>query len=181
MIDAASTKPFGFLAHYPGPGIGGYCIPVLPYYLVLSARKHGVSLPIVAAAARVNETQPQKVAQKVMEILAKHHTNGASRVLLVGVAYKKNLSDSRFSTSLKVWRELESLGVSVSYHDPHATAVYGRKSLPLTESTVKQHDIAVITTAHSDVDYELLVNSGMPILDTRNALKKYKGKQIYRL
>ncbi len=181
VVEAAGTKPFGFLPHYPGPGAGGYCIPVLPRYLLDSARKLGVDLRLVETAVRVNETQPQKVAQKTREILNMNGNNGISKALLVGVAYKKDLSDSRYSTSLTVWTELEKMGITVSFHDPYAPFINGFTSVPLNQTTLRNQDIAIITTAHSSIDYTLLVSCGIPVLDTRNALKGIKGKQIYRL
>lgn len=180
VVDAAATKPYGFLPHYPGPGVGGDCIPVLPHHLLASARDRGVKLPLVNAATKVNTRQPQKVAAIARKVL-----NGKrrreSQILLVGVAYKADVADIRESAALRLWELLTKQGMRVSYHDPLVPQYNGASSQPLTPRLIQEQDLTIITTAHSRVDYDLLVKAGRPILDTRNILKGYEGEHIYRL
>src|SRR3990170_4989697 len=141
VIGAASTKPFGFLVHYPGPGAGGDCIPVLPYHLLDAAGRTNVNLRVVEAAAAVNEAQPQKVAQKAVEVInGKFVKNGHNpNVLLVGVSYKEETADIRQSAALKVWKELEKSGMNVSYHDPYVESINGALSKKITQETLSKH------------------------------------------
>ena len=183
VIGAASTKPFGFLAHYPGPGAGGDCIPVLPYHLLDAAAKTKVNLKVVEAAAAVNEAQPQKVAQKAVEVInGKFVKNGHNpNVLLVGVSYKEETADIRQSPALKIWKELEKSGMNVSYHDPYVQNINGYTSKKLTSKTVREHDLIIITTAHKKIPYRTLVRSKKPLIDTKNTLSKYRQPHIIRL
>lgn len=180
VVDAAATKPYGFLPHYPGPGVGGDCIPVLPHHLLASARDRGVKLPLVTAATKVNAQQPHKVAAIARKVL-----NGKrpreSQVLLVGVSYKADVADIRESAALRLWQLLTKQGIRVSYHDPLVPQLNGFSSQPLTLSFLNEQDLTIITTAHSEIDYGLLVKAGRPILDTHNVLKEYKEAHIYRL
>lgn len=177
VIEAAATKPFGFLPHYPGPGAGGYCIPVLPYYLLDSAKKHHVPMPLIRQAAKINVLQPKKVAQIAMSLVQKPEP----RILLVGISYKKDVADARSSTAMHVWKELKERGANVSYHDTHVPRMNGHLSVELSTQLLKQQDLIIITTAHSTNDYDLLVSAGVPVFDTRNVLKKYREEWIYRL
>jgi len=183
VIGAASTKPFGFLAHYPGPGAGGDCIPVLPYHLLEAAQKHSVSLKVVEAAAAVNEAQPQKVSQKAIEVInGKFAKNGHNpKVLIVGVSYKEETSDIRQSPALKIWKDLEKSGMDVSYHDPYVGRINGSVSKRITSKAVAEHDLIIITTAHKKVPYGTLVRSKKPLIDTKNILSKYKQSHIIKL
>src|SRR3990172_920948 len=183
VIGAASTKPFGFLAHYPGPGAGGDCIPVLPYHLLDAAAKTKVNLKVVEAAAAVNEAQPQKVAQKAVEVInGKFVKNGHNpNVLLVGVSYKEETADIRQSPALKIWKELEKSGMNVSYHDPYVQNINDYTSKKLTSKTVREHDLIIITTAHKKIPYRTLVRSKKPLIDTKNTLSKYRQPHIIRL
>lgn len=200
VVDAASTKPFGFLAHYPGPGIGGHCIPVDPYYLLEDAKQYGINLSLVEEAGKINENQPHKVVQRAVEIISTNlkngfihsghnHKNGflsavarvknsrvhlkdskKPKVLLIGVAYKPDIDDTRESPALKIWEILEEMGYVVSYHDPYIPAFNGFSSVELSEEVVAEKDLLVITTNHSTIDYEWLIHFNKPILDTRNVL-----------
>ena len=183
VIGAASTKPFGFLAHYPGPGAGGDCIPVLPYHLLEAAQKNNVSLKVVEAAAAVNEAQPQKVSQKAIEVInGKFVKNGHNpKVLIVGVSYKEETSDIRQSPALKIWKDLEKSGMDVSYHDPYVGRINGSVSKRNTSKAVAEHDLIIITTAHKKVPYRTLVRSKKPLIDTKNVLSGYKQYHIIKL
>ena len=182
VIDAASTKPFGFMAHYPGPGIGGHCIPVDPYYLLDDAKKRGIKLGILERAGEVNDLQPQKVVKKTMDVLKA--TNGVRdkhSVLLVGISYKEDTPDDRESPSLKIWKLLEEENVQVEYHDPYIPSYNGSRSVKPTSKSLKKKDIIVITTPHTAVDYKLLVSTNLPIIDTKNALKDFTSSNIYKI
>ena len=183
VIGAASTKPFGFLAHYPGPGAGGDCIPVLPYHLLDAAARSNVNLKVVEAAAAVNEMQPQKVAQKAIEVInGKFAKNGHNpNVLLVGVSYKEETADIRQSAALKVWKELEKSGMNVSYHDPYVQSINGSVSQKITTETLSKHDLIIITTAHKKIPYRTLVRAKKPLIDTKNILSKYRQSHIIKL
>ena len=183
VIGAAATKPFGFLAHYPGPGAGGDCIPVLPYHLLEAAQKNNVSLKVVEAAAAVNEAQPQKVSQKAIEVInGKFAKNGHNpKVLIVGVSYKEETSDIRQSPALKIWKDLEKSGMDVSYHDPYVGRINGSVSKRITSKAVAEHDLIIITTAHKKVPYGTLVRSKKPLIDTKNILSGYKQSHIIKL
>jgi len=180
-IRAATTKPFGFLPHYPGPGAGGYCIPVLPTYLLEHAEKNQVALPIVAQALQTNSFQPRYIVKRAFEILQKYGKNGHSRVLLTGITYKKDVADVRESTALKIWQELEKRNARVSYHDPHIPVVNGNHSIQLTKDLIKQHDLVLVSTPHSNLDYQQMVDSEVPIFDIQNALSHFQNEHIYRL
>lgn len=170
VVNAASTKPFGFLAHYPGPGVGGYCIPVLPYFLLDDAKEKGIELGVVEAAAKVNEKRPKEIVSKAREVLGKNGSFGNSKILLVGVAYKPGSDDIRESVALKIWQGLCEKGARVSYHDPMVPVVNGSISIPLTGQSIAEHDLVIITTAHQNIDYQVLAKASIPIIDTCNSL-----------
>lgn len=182
VISASATKPFGFIPHYPGPGIGGHCIPVDPYYLLDDARRRGINLEIIEAAGRVNEAQPKKVVARAIEII--RETNGQKKghsVMLVGLAYKENISDRRESPAVRIWELLRQENVKVSYHDPYIPEFEDSLSQTLSQESVADLDMIIIATSHSNIDYEALVSFEKPILDTRNILKDYSHPHIYRI
>lgn len=183
VIKAASTKPFGFMPHYPGPGAGGDCIPVLSYYLLDDAKKKNVPLKVVEAAMKVNEERPQKIVEKVEMVLNGHLKPSPKkpRVLIVGVAYKAGSSNIRGSVSLKVWEEVEKRGVQISYHDPFVPRVNGHHSIPLTRKNILGADVIVIATDHQNIRYEKLVKFQKPIVDARNVLASYRLPHIIRI
>lgn len=182
VIKAASTKPFGFMAHYPGPGAGGDCIPVLPYHLLDAAKKKKISLKVVEAAAKVNELQPRKIANKAIELANGKLANGHKlNVLLVGVAYKEETADIRQSPALKIWKTLSESGLNVSYHDPYVDRVNGSQSRKMTKSTVSEQDLIIITTAHKKIPYGMLVKANKPVIDTKNILSKYRRPHIIKV
>lgn len=182
VIEAASSKPFGFMPHYPGPGIGGHCIPVDPYYLLDDAKKRGIELGILERAGFVNDLQPRKVVEKTIEVLKK--TNGVKNshsALLVGISYKEDTPDNRESPSLIIWSLLKENKIKVDYHDPYFPAYNGARSIDLSSPTINKKDIIVLTTPHSTIDYERIISLGKPIIDTKNALKNYSYPHIYRI
>lgn len=177
VIAAASTKPFGFTPFFPGPGLGGHCIPIDPFYLTWKARQYDLTTRFIELAGEVNHAMPAFVVQKLMDALndRRKSING-SRVLVVGVSYKKDLDDTRESPALKVLDLIAKKGAEVAYHDPYVP-VLGRsrrydfhlKSVPLTAEVVSGFDAVVITTDHSGVDYANLVRDAELVIDTRNA------------
>ncbi|MDO8658243.1 MAG: nucleotide sugar dehydrogenase [Candidatus Levybacteria bacterium] len=185
VITAASTKPFGFLPHYPGPGVGGHCIPVDPYYLLNDAKKRGISLKIIEHAGLVNDQQPVKVVNQALEILKK--TNGKNgekkknKILLIGVSYKPDISDIRESPALKIWELFKKHGHSVSYHDPHVSHINGFVSQKLSRNVINQHDLIIITTNHTNINYQNLIKYKKTILDTRNVFNGHKNGYVIRL
>lgn len=183
VIDAAKTKPFGFMPFYPGPGLGGHCIPIDPFYLTWKAREHDVATRFIELAGEINTRMPYRVVNIVAEALDKSNGRGLkdAQILILGVAYKKNVDDMRESPSLKLIELLEARGAKVNFHDPfipiipptreHA-ALTGRRSLPLSVDTLRRHDVALIATDHDAVDYGLLVAHARLVVDTRNACSR---------
>ena len=173
VIAAARTKPFGFMPFYPGPGIGGHCIPSDPMYLAWKVRVHGFEARFIELATQINGAMPEYVVEKVAKVLndRRKSLNG-SRVLLLGLAYKKDVGDLRDSPAFDVARLLEERGARVDYHDPHVpwTELGGarRASAPLSASTLRRADCVVILTNHSAVDYGLILRHAPVIVDTRN-------------
>jgi UDP-N-acetyl-D-glucosamine dehydrogenase len=186
VIDAAGTKPFGFMPFYPGPGLGGHCIPIDPFYLSWKARQNGFECRFIELAGHINSSMPHYVVQRVADALntARKAING-SRVHLIGVAYKRDVNDVRESPALDVMELLGRRGADITYSDPWVPTIVhdGRllTSVDLPEALRTQPDCAVICTNHSGFDYGALVNSGTLIVDTRNALKKHDAPTIFRL
>lgn len=186
VIAAASTKPFGFMPFYPGPGTGGHCIPLDPFYLEWKAKEYDFATRFIELAGEINDSMPEYVVSRAAEILNHHKKclNGA-HVLLLGAAYKKDVDDLRESPALKVAQHLLKWGAQIVYHDPYiprcriADREYA--SVPLTPQTLKESDMVIITTDHSNVDYTLVVQHAPLIYDTRNALKGFSAPHISRL
>ena len=177
VIDAAKTKPYGFQAFYPGPGLGGHCIPLDPYYLSWKAREYGFHTSMIESSMMINDRMPEYTVERAGKILnrAKKALNGA-RVLLLGVAYKQDIDDYRESSALRVMEEFQRNGSLVDYYDPFIPACRykGRKYESLTDigtEILRQYDLAVVTTAHSVVDYEMTARAGVPVFDCKNAMK----------
>jgi UDP-N-acetyl-D-glucosamine dehydrogenase len=186
VIDAAATKPFGFLPFYPGPGIGGHCIPIDPFYLSWKARQTGFEARFIDLAGQINGRMPEYVVEKITEALNQHgKCLKGSRLLIVGVAYKKDINDVRESPALDIISLLARQGAQISYHDPFVPSLpiegIEQKSKDLTEKTLEDQDCVVIVTNHSGLDYQRVVKASRLIMDTRNALKGYKGAHIVRL
>jgi UDP-N-acetyl-D-glucosamine dehydrogenase len=179
VIEAAKTKPFGFMPFYPGPGLGGHCIPIDPFYLTWKARAHDISTKFVELAGEINTAMPRRVVDKLAEALSTHarkSLNGA-KVLIVGVAYKKNVDDTRESPAFKIMEYLKQAGAEISYHDPFVReipgghdhgAFAGMKSVAVAAG----YDAALIVTDHDDIDYAALAKTVPLIVDTRNACGK---------
>ncbi|WP_287155078.1 nucleotide sugar dehydrogenase [Candidatus Solincola tengchongensis] len=177
VIEAASTKPFGFMPFWPGPGLGGHCIPVDPFYLSWKAREYDFQTEFIELAGKVNVNMPYFVAGLVARALnGAGMTVSGSRILVLGVAYKPDVSDTRETPAAKLISLLRRDGAEVVYHDPHVPefAVGGEvlRSVELTPETLRSCHCAVIVTDHSGVDYALVAGSGIPVVDTRNALRK---------
>ena len=174
VIDAAATKPYGFMKFVPGPGLGGHCIPVDPRYLAWKLRSVDFQPRFIDLASEINSLMPRWVVERVGRRLNddRKAINGA-RVLLLGVAYKRNISDLRESPAIDVFHRLRELGAEVSYHDPFVPVMQvgddRYASVPLDNSTVEAADLVVITADHSNVDYKLVVERAKAVLDTRNA------------
>jgi UDP-N-acetyl-D-glucosamine dehydrogenase len=184
VIEAAATKPFGFMAFYPGPGIGGHCIPLDPHYLSWKARMHGFEARFISLAEEVNSTMPQHVVELVQAGLNKHRkpVNG-SKVLILGVAYKRDIDDMRESPALGIIEKLEKLGAEISFHDPHVNEVIlenGERmtGVALTEQLVTEADCVVIVTDHRKVDYRWVAEHAKLVVDTRNATRDLKKGEL---
>jgi nucleotide sugar dehydrogenase len=178
VIEAASTKPFGFVPFYPGPGVGGHCIPIDPFYLTYRARATDYHTRFIELAGEINDGMPEYVVGRLMDILnEKEKPLKNSHILLVGVAYKGDIDDLRESPALKIWDILEKKGAKVSYHDPYCPEVKrcGRSfySERLTADLVKSCDAVLITTGHRNkVDYQLIVDNAPVVFDTKNIISK---------
>lgn len=181
VIDAAATKPFGFVAYYPGPGLGGHCIPIDPFYLTWKAREYGVNTRFIELAGEVNSSMPEYVVNKTMLALNDHNRSiKGSKVLVLGIAYKKNVDDMRESPSVEVMELLRDLGAEVAYTDPHVPVFpkmrehkFDLKSEPFTAENIARFDCVVLTTDHDKFDYDLLKQHAKLIIDTRG---KFQGK-----
>lgn len=182
VIDAAGTKPFGFMKFTPGPGIGGHCIPLDPHYLAWKMRSLNYKTRFIDLASEVNSAMPDFVVEKVAHALneARKAVNG-SRVLVLGIAYKRDIDDMRESPALDVMRLLEARGAEVVYHDPFVAQFredgHEAFSVALTEAELKKSDAVVIVTDHTTVDYQFVVDHASLVVDTRNALAKTKASK----
>ena len=186
VIRAAATKPFGFMPFYPGPGLGGHCIPVDPLYLSWKARSAGFEARFIDLAGRVNAEMPGHVVRRVTQALnSVQKSVRGRRVLILGVAYKENIDDTRESPALDVMELLHELGARVEYSDPFVPRLElgGRafRSVSLTPANLKKFDCVVLTTAHQDFDYDAIWKSSRLIVDTRNAFRGRRGKKLVRL
>jgi UDP-N-acetyl-D-glucosamine dehydrogenase len=179
VIEAAKTKPFGFQAFYPGPGLGGHCIPIDPFYLTWKAREYGVATRFIELAGEINSSMPAHVVQKAMEALnARGKALNGARVLVLGAAYKRDTDDPRESPGLEILEHLIAKGARAEYSDPHIPRLpLGRRhkldlaSVPLTEASLRSFDAAVVVTDHSAFPYELIHRTVPLIIDTRNAFR----------
>jgi len=186
VIDAAKTKPFGFMPFYPGPGIGGHCIPLDPFYLSWKAKQFGFESRFIELAGVINGQMPHFVVGKVVDALNrfKKSVNGA-KVLILGVAYKKDISDVRESPAIDILQLLSKKGAKLSYCDPHVPVLdeHGMrmKAEPFSAATLKKADCVVVVTDHSAFDYRLVARGSKVIVDARNALKGKNGGKIIKL
>ena len=177
VIDAAKTKPYGFQAFYPGPGLGGHCIPLDPYYLSWKAREYGFHTSMIESSMMINDKMPEYCVDRAARILNRFEKSlKSSKVLVVGVAYKQDIDDYRESPALEVIEILRESGADVEYYDPWVAEYkyHGQKTKGLTEITPEQiagYDLLMITAAHSNVDYEMLQEHAKAVFDTKNVMK----------
>ncbi len=185
VIDAASTKPFGYMPFYPGPGLGGHCIPIDPFYLTWKAREYDMPTRFIELAGEINTNMPYWVVNKVMEALnVKVKSLNGAHILILGAAYKKNVDDIRESPTLKLIEILEGKGALVDYNDPFVPVMphvrkyqYDMKSIEITPQNLQQYDAVIISTAHDAYDYENIVQHAQLVIDTRNATKDVKNNR----
>jgi UDP-N-acetyl-D-glucosamine dehydrogenase len=178
VIEAAESKPYGFQAFYPGPGLGGHCIPLDPYYLSWKAREYGFHTSMIESSMMINDRMPDYCVERAQKILNRQQKalNG-SNILILGVAYKRDVADYRESPAIKVIDALEKEGAIVSYYDPHVKEYsrhkITRKSIPaLTSEALKSAELVIITTPHTEVDYDLVQKHASFVFDTKNAMKE---------
>ena len=190
VVNAAKTKPFGFMPFYPGPGLGGHCIPIDPFYLSWKAKEAGFEARFIELAGHVNSSMPHYVADKIGEALnTKRKAVNGSSILILGIAYKRDIDDIRESPALDVMHVLKERGAKVSYSDPHAPVLRARdwpgkadlESVDLAADEIAKYDIVVVLTDHKAFDYRLVVESSKLVLDTRNALGANAGNHVFRL
>lgn len=187
VIDAAATKPYGFMPFYPGPGVGGHCIPVDPYYLSAKAREYDFHARFIELAATVNDSMPYYVVSRTTTALGTAgKTLCGAKILVLGVAYKKDIADSRMSPSLKIMELLEKRGAKVVYHDPHIPQVTLTNpgpvsSIPLADEILSSVDCVIIATDHSAIDYQRVADKVPLIIDTRNRLRGTNSSHVVRL
>jgi UDP-N-acetyl-D-glucosamine dehydrogenase len=193
IIDAAKTKPFGFMPFYPGPGLGGHCIPIDPFYLTWKAREYGQQTRFIELAGEINTAMPDYVISRVGEALnARRLPVNGSRILILGLSYKANVDDDRESPSYRLMDGLKGLGADVAYYDPYVPVIgmtrehshwAGIKSVSWNRETVSSFDLVLISTAHKSVDYGELAQWANCIVDTRNAMKPYReqlGQKLWK-
>lgn len=182
VIAAASTKPFGFMAFYPGPGLGGHCIPIDPFYLTYKAQEFEMPTRFIELAGEINTSMPRWVISKVMEALnERRKALKGSKVLILGMAYKKNVDDMRESPALRLIELLEEKGAIVDYHDPFIHKIpptrrykFDKESVPLSAENIAKYDVVLIATNHDNIDYAELVKHAKLVVDTRNATADVK-------
>jgi UDP-N-acetyl-D-glucosamine dehydrogenase len=183
VIDAAKTKPFGYMPFYPGPGLGGHCIPIDPFYLTWKSREFEVPTRFIELAGEINTSMPRYVIKRLEEAVDTHlgMALGRARVLVIGLAYKKNVSDIRESPSFKIMELIEKRGGTCDFSDPHVPVITptrehaefnGRRSVDLTAAKLASYDAVVISTDHDAVDYALIAQEARLVIDTRNALER---------
>lgn len=187
VIEAAKTKPYGFQAFYPGPGLGGHCIPLDPYYLSWKAREYGFHTSMIEASMMVNDRMPEYCAERTSKILNRYKKalNG-SKILILGVAYKQDIDDYRESPAIRVIDELEKLGAEVVYYDPYIPEYKDngrvkKGEAELTPELLKEVDLVIITTAHSNIDYQFVQQHAKFIFDTKNAMKHIEDRSNIEL
>lgn len=186
VIDAAATKPFGFTAYYPGPGLGGHCIPIDPFYLTWKAREYGLNTRFIELSGEVNRAMPEYVVNKLIHGLNLHHKSlNGSRVLVLGIAYKKNVDDMRESPSVEIMEMLRDKGANVAYSDPHVPHFpkmrehsFDLSSTELTAQTLETFDAVILATNHYKFDYDMVYEHAKLIIDSRGQYRGLNGKVI---
>jgi len=185
VIDAAATKPFGFNAFYPGPGLGGHCIPIDPFYLTWKARQYGIPTRFIELAGQINTDMPHYVIMRTMDALNEREKSlKGSKVLVLGLAYKKDIDDLRESPSIELIELLKAKGAKVDYNDPYISKTHRQrehdlrmKSRTLDAKMLASYDVVLISTDHSDYDYDWIVKNAQLVVDTRNATASVKGNR----
>ncbi|ESY94954.1 nucleotide sugar dehydrogenase [Mesorhizobium sp. LNHC229A00] len=179
VVEAAKSKPFGYMPFYPGPGLGGHCVPIDPFYLTWKAREYELPTRFIELAAEINTAMPRHVVDELAKALDRRRGKALSRsrILIIGLAYKKNVPDIRESPSLRLIELIEERGGKAEFHDPHVPeipttrehmAIRGRRSLELTEAALKDFDAVVVATDHDAIDYQVIADHAILIVDTRN-------------
>jgi UDP-N-acetyl-D-glucosamine dehydrogenase len=183
VIEAAKTKPYGFQAFYPGPGLGGHCIPLDPYYLSWKAREYGFHTSMIESSMMINDRMPEYCVERASKILNRHQKplNG-SKILLLGVAYKQDIDDYRESPAIKVFELLLQAGAQVEFYDPFVPKIKhnGKKVNGiegLSPETVSGYDLVMVTTAHTKVDYEMVAQNAKAVFDTKNVMKNIMRRE----
>jgi UDP-N-acetyl-D-glucosamine dehydrogenase len=179
VIDAAATKPFGFTAYYPGPGIGGHCIPIDPFYLTWKAREYGLHTRFIELAGEINRAMPEHVVGKVVKALNERRKSvNGSKILVLGIAYKKNVDDMRESPAVEIMELLRATGADVAYSDPHVPVfpkmrehTFDLKSVPVTAASLADYDAVILATDHAKFDYELIRKTAKLVIDTRGVYR----------
>ena len=187
VIEAAKTKPYGFTAFYPGPGLGGHCIPLDPYYLSWKAREYGFHTSMIETSMMINDGMPEYCVDRAARVLNenKKALNGAN-ILILGVAYKQDIDDYRESPALRVVDILEKRGANVSYYDPWVSEYVYKEKIhysieALTEKVIEEADLVMITCKHTNVDYEMVQKYGKAIFDTKNAMTNVQNREKIEL
>jgi UDP-N-acetyl-D-glucosamine dehydrogenase len=191
VIEAANTKPFGFMAFHPGPGLGGHCIPIDPFYLTWRAREFGVNARFIELAGEINAAMPTYVIDRLRQALDTRFAKGlnGSRILILGIAYKKNVDDIRESPALVIIEMLNEGGAKVDYHDPFVPEIIvtrqhqrlaGRRSVTLDLEALAHYDAVVVLTNHDCIDYESVLKHSRLVIDTRNAFDGLSDDRIVR-
>jgi len=189
VIRASSTKPFGFMPFYPGPGLGGHCIPIDPFYLTWKAREYDFSTRFIELAGDLNSQMPYYVVQKTVNALNNNDKCiMGSKILVIGTAYKKDVDDIRESPAVKIIAMLKEIGAAVTYHDPYIPSFSGMRKYPglrmesveLSETNLAKQDCVLIITDHSNIDYRLILEKGALIIDTRNVYGKINDAKIFK-
>ncbi|MFP3919927.1 nucleotide sugar dehydrogenase [Lysinibacillus telephonicus] len=180
VIDAAKTKPYGFQAFYPGPGLGGHCIPLDPYYLSWKAREFGFHTSMIESSMMINDRMPEYCVERVGKILNRFSKAiKDSKILLSGIAYKQDIDDYRESPALNVFELLFNLGAKIEYYDPYISDIktkFGNFKSIENLSDIKDYDLVIITTAHTKIDYDFIQNNANFVFDTKNAMKKVSDR-----
>lgn len=180
VIDAAATKPFGFVPYYPGPGLGGHCIPIDPFYLTWKAREYGVNTRFIELAGEVNSSMPEYVISKIAQGLNEHKKSiNGSRILILGIAYKKNVDDMRESPSVEIMEQLQRHGAIVEYSDMYVPVFpkmrrysFDLESIKLSKENIQSYDCIVVATNHDDFDYPMILENAKLIVDTRGMYRE---------
>jgi UDP-N-acetyl-D-glucosamine dehydrogenase len=176
VIDAAKTKPFGFMPFYPGPGMGGHCIPIDPFYLSWKAKEYNTEAKFIELAGEINRKMTENIVHRIGKALNddKKSVRG-SNIMILGVAYKKDIDDIRESPALKIIELLQFKGANTCYHDPYVKEVNLQNSLELNTKNLQNQDAIVITTDHSNIDYKLIGKHAKLVIDTRNVMANIRN------